>query len=333
MNELRMNRDRGQGGFTLLELLIATVVTVIVGAAGYSFFGNTFNFSVIHSRNVEMQRETRIAVDVMSREIRNAGLGIVNPLALAGAPHPAAAGFGIITAGNNVDPDPAGVANRIDRITLWGGYQLIGMLTCAAPPCSDPVVGAGALQILVKPLAGTTPINPTVNAATITLDGFYTGLVTAVVGPDANGAFLLTLNTPLNRAYSQNNSVLWMQRIDYDVNVPAVGQEPILRRSVSNYNPLIMGASAQIASGIEDLQFLYLLNGGAQTWAPAAAAPVTATPIRAVRFSLLARGRDPDPKVTSVSARPVLEDHAAGVTDNFHRRLMSKVTEVRNLGF
>lgn len=315
-------------GFTLLELLIATVIAVVISAAGYTFFTNTFNFSVVHSRNIEMQRETRIAIDLMSREIRTAGFGVRNPLA-SNEIHPAATLNPIITAGNNVDPDPSGVASQLDRIALWGGFQQIGTLTCAVPPCANPVAAEGANQILVQPTAGTDPTNPTVVGATVTLEGFYVGTVAAIAGPNGNGAYTLTLGSPLNRDYSQNNSVLRLQQIVYSVAVPGGETEPVLFRSDDGVLP-----GQRVASGIEDLQFAYLLSNGTAVNDPGAVAATSIPSIRAIRIGMLARGQDPSQNANSVSTRPALEDHAAGgAADRFHRRLIRKVAEVRNLGF
>ena len=299
-------------GFTLLELLIAMAITIIITAAGYTFFNNTFNFSVLHSRTAEMQRETRVAIDMISREIRNAGFGIVEPLTgiIQGAVSP-------IQASNNVDPDPAGTASKLDRITLVEGYEVIGTLNAAA------VIGAAT--ITMTPSTGVNPTSPTIVGKTVTLEGFYTGTVTAVAGGPA--IYTLTLGTPLNRAYTTLNTVTLVRTITYRVAVPSVGAEPVLYRNDG-------GGDQVIASGIEDLQFAYLLSDGTETNAPAAVAPPAVPSIRAVRVSLLARGRDPNASATQISTRPVLEDHAAGASaDRYHRRLVTKVVEVRSLGF
>lgn len=315
-------------GFTLLELMIATVIAIVVSAAGYTFFTNTFNFSVVHKGNIEMQRETRIAIDLISREIRNAGFGVRHPLA-SNEIHPGATLNQIITAGNNADPDPSGVASKLDRISLWGGYQPVGTLTCAVPPCANPVAAEGATQILVQPSAGTNPTSPTVVGATITLEGFYVGTVTAISGPNGNGAYTLTLDSALNRDYSQNNSVLRLQQITYYVDVPDGETEPVLFRIDDGVLP-----GQRVASGIEDLQFAYLLNNGTAVNDPGVVATTVIPSIRAIRIGMLARAQNPNPKVNSISTRPALEDHAAGAAaDRFHRRLTQKVTEVRNLGF
>jgi prepilin-type N-terminal cleavage/methylation domain-containing protein len=303
-------------GFTLLELLIAMAITIFVMAAGYSFFNNTFNFSLVHSRKTEMQRETRTAIDILSREVRNAGFGILDPfgdgnLAAMGALSRS------ITPANNVDPDPSGVVGQLDRITVWGGYEQVGTLTCAVPPCIDPVAAQGDVTVFMIPLAGTTP---DISGKTVTIDGFHTAVVTAVVAGPIAGVYTLTLSAGLDRNYSSAASVVLLQQVAYQVDT--TGAEPFLSRSVNG------GAGQLIASGIEDLQFAYVMQNGTIVDNPAGAA----TDIRAVRISMLARQRDPS-ATAEISTRPAVEDHAAAASaDRYHRRLITRVVEVRNHG-
>ncbi|MBI1824496.1 MAG: prepilin-type N-terminal cleavage/methylation domain-containing protein, partial [Nitrospirae bacterium] len=211
-----MKKD--EKGFTLLEVLVSMGITLVVTAAGYTFFNNTFNFSILHSRTAEMQRETRVAIDIMSREIRNAGFGIVEPLTgiIQGTVSP-------IQASNNVDPTPSGTANKLDRITLVEGYETIGTLNAAAT--------LGATTLTMVPSTGVNPTSPSIVGSTITLEGFYTGVVTAVAGGPA--VYTLTLSTGLNRAYTTSNSVMIVRTITYRVAVPAGSTEPVLYRNAN----------------------------------------------------------------------------------------------------
>ena len=300
-------------GFTLIEMMVAVGITLVITLAGYTFFNNTFNFSILHSRTAEMQRETRVAMDIMSREIRNAGFGIVEPLTgvIQGTVSP-------IQASNNVDAAPDGTANQLDRITVVEGYETIGAL--------NAVAAAGATTITMTPSTGVNPTSPSIVGSTITLEGFYTGVVTAVSGGPA--VYTLTLNSPLNRAYTGLNAVTLVRTITYHVGVPAGATEPVLYRNANDGN-----GDQIIASGIEDLQFAYLLSNGTETWTPTAVTPPTVPDIRAVRISLLARALDPNSKATQISTRQALEDHAGAATaDRYHRRLVTKVVEVRSLG-
>lgn len=307
-----------QKGFTLPELLIGVTISLFVTAAGYTFFNNTFNFSALHSRTAEMQRESRVALDIMSREIRNAGFGIIEP-----SMRTVQGGASPIQAFNNIDPDPSGVANKLDRITVVEGLEMIGNLGVMARK------GANAFTLTALP--GIDLTSPSIAGSTITIEGFYNGTVQTVTGTAPNYNIVLNTPTPadrLDRDYSVLNTVFLVRTITYRVAVQTPGAEPVLLRNAGDGN-----GDQIVASGIEDLQFAYLLNDGTEAYAPAAVAPPMLPNIRAVRISLLARSRDPKSSATQVSTRPVLEDHAAGTAaDRYHRRVFTKVVEVRNLG-
>lgn len=325
----KVGQWRDQGGFTLLEMVVALGVTAVVSVFGYAFFINAFNFSVMHDRTADMQQKNRIGIDVLAREIQNSGLGVVNPL--TGVSDPAGAPFGSITAGNNVDPDPDGNAGVLDRITIGGGLVSIGQL-------AQPALG-GTNQVVVAPLVGVDPTNPSLVGRTITLDGFLTRAVTAVAKTGSNYTLTLAVTLPALRDYSTANEVLLMQTITYRVAV--LGGEPVLLREVAG----VAGLDDQvIAFGIEDFQVAYLLRDGLTVNNPVSAVEnPNGSTIRGVRVSMLARARDVGVQGAAPGnsqsgaltgrVRPVLEDHAAGVVpDNFRRRLITRVVEVRNAG-
>ncbi len=294
-------------GLTLTELLIAVAISAVVAAAGYVFYSSTYTFSVTHSRSAQMQRDLRIAADLLSRDIRGAAFGVIDPLT-----GQVLSGSSPIEAGNNLDPDPDGTANRLDHIILMGGYLPLG--TLAAP------ASRGSTQITVSFSPGADPNS--LNGQTFTLEGFYYGTATATGTPN-----VFSISPALNRDYTTLNSVVVIQTIKYGIEVPAPGAEPVLYRQVG------AGPREVVATGIEDLQFAYLMADGTETWNPPVVVPPALPEIRAVRFSLLARSPDPSPSGTAISTRPLLEDHAAAAgPDRFHRRLVTKVVEVRNLG-
>jgi type IV pilus assembly protein PilW len=302
-----MNED----GMTLLELMIAVLIAVMIAAAGYSFLTNTTKFSVLHGRKAEMQREGRVALDIMSREIRNAGFGVIEPITgvVQGAVSP-------IQVGNNVDPDPGGAAGKLDRITLTGGYRTIGTMNAAA--------ARGANQITINVAPGVDISSPEIAGQSITIEGFYLGSITARTGTTTTGT--LTISPALNRDFTQNNSVSIVQTVVYHVAAgPTPGSDFTLYRNDGTGDQVI-------ASGIEDLQFSYLLSDGTIVDNPPVAAPPNAPTIRAVTISLLGRRLDPNTSAT-ISTRPALMDHAAGAAkDRYHRLVLTKVAEVRSLG-
>src|SRR3990170_3905742 len=66
-------RRRGEGGFSLVEVLIAIAVTAVVAAAVYSVYNNFFRQSTSQDITVEAQQNARAAINMMERELVNAG--------------------------------------------------------------------------------------------------------------------------------------------------------------------------------------------------------------------------------------------------------------------
>lgn len=65
-----MNR---QSGFTIVEVLIAILITGIISAAVYSMYTTFYRQSGIQDQSVEAQQNARVALNLMEREIMNAG--------------------------------------------------------------------------------------------------------------------------------------------------------------------------------------------------------------------------------------------------------------------
>jgi len=83
------NRNPGNQGFTLVELLIAIAVGSIVMAAVMTSFLSQHNVYLAQDEVVQIQQSARVAMDMLTRDIHSAGY---NPNHLAG-------GAGITTAG------------------------------------------------------------------------------------------------------------------------------------------------------------------------------------------------------------------------------------------
>ena len=58
----------------------------------------------------------------------------------------------------------------------------------------------------------------------------------------------------------------------------------------------------------------------------------TAGTYRAVRVTLVARSVGQLVGAGTVSTRPQIEDHAAGTADNYRRRILRAMVEMRNTG-
>jgi type IV pilus assembly protein PilW len=67
-------RAPGRGGFTLLELLIVVVLATLLGATVINLF--RFQTGIFRSENqaMELEQNLRAGMDLMTRELRNAGM-------------------------------------------------------------------------------------------------------------------------------------------------------------------------------------------------------------------------------------------------------------------
>jgi len=65
-------RARRQSGFTLVELLLGIVLAAIFAIALYGFFSNGLTQAATHRNQAVAQSEGRRAMDVMTRELRQA---------------------------------------------------------------------------------------------------------------------------------------------------------------------------------------------------------------------------------------------------------------------
>ena len=70
-----MSTAREQAGFTLVELMVAMVVSVVVALGIYAFAGIQHANAVVHGRNVQVHRSLEGAMYTIARDLRMAGLG------------------------------------------------------------------------------------------------------------------------------------------------------------------------------------------------------------------------------------------------------------------
>ncbi len=97
---------RGEAGVTLLELMVAGVITVGVAAAGFAVLTATEKAHTASGQTVETQQNLRTALELLSRDIKQAGFGMVAPVGNCGR--------GIVPADQNVGGGDTGP----DRISV-----------------------------------------------------------------------------------------------------------------------------------------------------------------------------------------------------------------------
>ena len=243
---------RKDKGITLIELLVALVISgILIGAIYHTFIGQQKTYTV-QDQVVDMQQSVRGSINRMMREIRMAGFGNVSML----LPAPYGSGPGVTVNGKtyndvvNLDTPVAGA------VTILLG---VGSTTLTAVPASN--------QVTVSSLTDSegNTLFDTGNRKYVSVGGVESYTITNITGKT------LTLSGNLTYNHSPGVLVYGIRAVSYQVN----GTQTLLRDENT-------GAGAQaVADNIESLQFGYLDANGNP--------PAKNADIRVVQITLKAR--------------------------------------------
>jgi prepilin-type N-terminal cleavage/methylation domain-containing protein len=246
---------RGSKGLSLIELLVALLVSGILMAAVYRTFIRQQKTYVVQEQVVDMQQNVRTAIGRMMREIRMAGFGNVAEIL----------------------PKTFG-AKSLSRVithnTPTGGLTVItvgGSTTIA----EDPSVLNKIKVTSLTDSAGNTLFDTGVRKY-IVVGGLETREITNV----NTGTKELTLNGNLVQNPKQDTTVVALRAISYRVDGTTLVRDENLG-----------GGEAPLADNIAGLQFQYL-DGNANIIADPVA---NAANIRVVNVSVTARTSQVDP--------------------------------------
>jgi prepilin-type N-terminal cleavage/methylation domain-containing protein len=218
-------------GVTLIELLIALVISAILTGGIYRTFIYQQKSYTIQEQVADMQQNVRVAINRMMREIRMAGFGNIQGVLPVTFP-----GVGR-TYPNVVNPD-APVAGALTIVSAIGGTA-----TLSGQP--GDMAGGGPLasnQIQVSALAEFD----TNNKQYISIGGLESHAITAIDA--ANN--ILTLNSDLNRVYTNGSTLVYAIRaISYRIAPDATGK-PVLRRDENTG-----GGFQPLVNNIETIEF------------------------------------------------------------------------------
>src|ERR1700680_2949465 len=73
---MKMLKQKSEGGFTLLELMVAMAVGLIALSAMASLFKTAMNSVMLVTQRAETQQNMRAAIDLMVKDISMAGAGL-----------------------------------------------------------------------------------------------------------------------------------------------------------------------------------------------------------------------------------------------------------------
>jgi type IV pilus assembly protein PilW len=244
-------------GVTLIELLIALVISAILIAALYRIFIGQQKTYVVQEQVVDMQQNVRAAINKMMREIRMAGFG--NTGDVRNLPGGVNGYTQVVTPGN-------------DTITIVGGYKQIRRDN------GDP--------IKIDSVSGS---QITLNYATDEFDGAAHRFI-SVGGAESNtvqsrAGKVLTLDFPLKQTHPTGTPIFKIQAVTYTLGIS--GGKTVLQR-----NENTGGGAQPMAENIENVQFEYFGSDTNNDGIPDP--PATPANIRMISVTITARTNIPD---------------------------------------
>lgn len=331
----RVIRRRRRGGFTLVELMVSLVMFSFAIAGVLAVAVSMANGFREQRAGVGTEGAARAAMEFLSDAIRGASPGIES-----GEIWPMDDTDCNLVGVNQAFTATMGDATDSDSLTVTFAYGSV--VTTALDPY-NPLGGAGTITVEDASQFATGDF-------VVVTDFSHAVLLKVTVSGDdlSYAAPACTMTVPPSWTLASGSLVVRALRARFFVQpldgIPTLFMDPDPRATVT-------ADEEPLAEGIEDLQIVLGLDPGADglgaenlasvngdEWfgnLPGETMPVVVPPatntMRAVRLSLVSRAIAP---VSGIAGyfRPALEDRdAATATDNFKRRVLTSMIEVRNM--
>ena len=292
-----------RSGFTLVELLIALVVSAMVVAQAFVIFGTQHATAIGHERAVEVQEDARLVANAVLADVRMAGFMVPRVAALA-----------------SVD----GGANAADRLCASDPDVLDDARVAAAPDRFDrarvlAAVGAGAnsVQLLGSTLDvdGDGVDDFAVGAGLVLADGAssHCARIEQIAGDT------LQFTPPTPAGFSATSAGRAAPAAIYELDAGGLSRNGL-----------------RLATQVEDLQVEFGVDADGDGQLGAGEFPIhdlngsDPARVRMVQITVITRADAEDPKLTS-SGRPAAANRSAGAPDDFRRRRVTASVLPRNL--
>lgn len=264
MDHVKVVRVLCERGFTLVELMISIVISSVIVAAGYTILTTTHKATISNERAVGTQQNTRVAMELIARDIKQAGFGM--PLSpntpvggIAGNCAPGGTAAAIRPVDNNsAIPLTAVNDTGADTVSLVVPRTNPSWVLTAAAPSG----GAGSFTTITL---SATAVTEMVTEGMQNGSGAYIslgGVVTVPVTSSSGATITLGSSTyaPLN--FRIGTQVYLLQCVTYQVQTGAANcgtAGPCLTRTVdSGTAPTV---TTSLVDGVEDLQIAYGCDG------------------------------------------------------------------------
>ncbi len=286
---MTLKRLRTQRGYTLVELMVVAGIMGLVIMSMYSLYLNTAKTSSTTEEVIEVQQNLRIALEQMKKDMRMAGFLVPTGAPFSSAPM--------------TPSDDNGDGDCVD-----GGEFCLTIQTATSFGVATRInLGTGGILSIADTIGAATPQDFTVILSSM-VDQFSVDDSVRFIRPgDANAVKNATVTATVSsvdrtvprvsldglNSYGGDGTDEIINNGDVLVRVPAGSTHPNTIQYFLQDDPdsadvamhrLIRndGTGNQVvANKISDLQFIYLLDDGSETTAPAAADLIN---IRAVRI-------------------------------------------------
>jgi type IV pilus assembly protein PilW len=226
-------------GMTLIELMVGIVVALVVVVAGFTILTTSQKSTQANDQTVETQQNVRIAMDLLSRDIKHAGFGLTGPVGACA------------TAIVPLDHTPTGADAGPDSVRLLVpiGTSIAPAWTLASAVGGTATAGFNNLTLTSGAVANmTAEAGGSLTGAAVSIAGVATATVTSVSGNTINFAPI-----PPPVAFPAGMPVYLLQCVTYSIGTTTA--------ACGGTAPRLLRNGVSVADGIEDIQFAYACDG------------------------------------------------------------------------
>ena len=281
-------------GFTLVELMIALFIGMIIIGATYAAYISQQRSFISQDQVTEMNSTSKIALDMISNDIRETGFGVPSDLTTIQRPAGCLGINGYLQSINITDR-----TNSTDEITILGGFRLVGNIAAG--------VNTGSTTLTLSRISNLN----TTDRSYISIAGLGFAIITGISG----NTLTLHNSTPADRPYPSGVPVYLVENITYQV----VNRQFRKIRRLGSSGCSTNSDIDVIAENIDDFQVTTVDTNDDGT-------------ADRIRINILARTPRPDLNFQGQGNPPAQIENRNHVstTDSFRRRWWQMEVDLRN---